>query len=66
MEHVSLCFDVDSGSLMCEAANIKEITQVVSVDNSKKICTYLCFVNITENSQHEYCLSKINIFFTDP
>ena len=57
MEHISLCFDADNGSLMCETANIvKEITQVVSVDNNKKISTCLCFVNITEHSQQEYCL----------
>ena len=68
MGHLSLCFDVDNVSLMCEAANIiKEITEVVSVDNNKKISACLYFVNITENSQQEYCLSKINIlFFTDP
>jgi hypothetical protein len=35
MGHVSLCFDVDSGSLMCETTNIiEEITQVISVDNN--------------------------------
>jgi predicted RNA-binding protein with RPS1 domain len=59
MGHVSLCFDVDNGILMCETANIiKEITQVISVDNNKKISTCLRFFNVTENSQHEYCLHK--------
>jgi hypothetical protein len=56
MGRVSLCFDVDNGSLMCETSNIiKEIIQVTSVSNNKKII-HVSFFNITENSQHENCL----------
>jgi len=40
MVSVSLCLDVDNGSLMCGTSNIiKEIIQVTLVSNNKRIST---------------------------
>jgi hypothetical protein len=65
MGQISLCFDVDNGSLLNKTANItKKITEVISVDKNKvdhkltamKISTCLCFVHITQGKFQTWIL----------